>query len=332
MNKQNGTIVSEQLFTAFSDQLGPYLKNVGVPEKVLSEPNVEFSESKFVELLQVAAQNSNEHVGLLLGSKIMPEHIGAIAHAAINAPTLEEGIEIISNYMVTYSHFSEVKWQQGESIIEITYRLNYPKIISKSQDAEFALSAILKLLSLRNGQRLTPKRVEFAHQKPSSTELHKEVFNCPVKFGAELNKIVIYKGLESGKAIKTDHRLFEILIAHLENQKKLRTRSDLGSQLSLLIEDNLGREDLSINFISKLVGSSVRTLQRRLSENDLDFSQLCDDVRQQLAMHYINDLNIPIVKVAEKIGYNDASSFTRAFKRWTGVAPKRYRMQRSSLH
>ncbi|SFU20730.1 AraC family transcriptional regulator [Paraburkholderia aspalathi] len=70
---------------------------------------------------------------------------------------------------------------------------------------------------------------------------------------------------------------------------------------------------------------SARTLRRRLDLMDTSYSQLLDDVRKKLALHYVSSTSHTTEIIAEKLGYSDAANFSHAFKRWTGQAPRQYR-------
>jgi AraC-like DNA-binding protein len=74
-----------------------------------------------------------------------------------------------------------------------------------------------------------------------------------------------------------------------------------------------------------IVGMSVRTLQRRLAEMGVSYSDLVDEVRLASALTLIDDRSIKLSEIARKLGYADAANFDRAFKRWTGLSPSQAR-------
>jgi len=82
-----------------------------------------------------------------------------------------------------------------------------------------------------------------------------------------------------------------------------------------------------IEVVAELLGVSTRTFQRRLNEEDLSYSDLVDHCRLQSACDSLEHTQDSIHGIAAMLGYRDASSFTRAFKRWTGTTPHSYRKQ-----
>nr|MBS0019212.1 helix-turn-helix transcriptional regulator [Gammaproteobacteria bacterium] len=84
----------------------------------------------------------------------------------------------------------------------------------------------------------------------------------------------------------------------------------------------------TIGRAAAVLGTPVRTLQRRLHELGMTYGDLVDQVRWEEACQRLGDPRTRIVSVAAAVGYRDRSSFSRAFVRWTGVAPKEYQRQR----
>lgn len=73
---------------------------------------------------------------------------------------------------------------------------------------------------------------------------------------------------------------------------------------------------------------STRTLQRRLAEQGLQFQDVLDATRKDLAKIYIKDPSLGMLDIALLLGYSEQSSFTRAFKSWFGDTPSSWRRSR----
>ena len=81
----------------------------------------------------------------------------------------------------------------------------------------------------------------------------------------------------------------------------------------------------TIDHVAHLLGVPVRTLQRRFQKNGISYSELVEETRCELAIRLLAEPGMPVAAVARALGYADPSSFSRAFRRWTGMAPKAYR-------
>ena len=81
----------------------------------------------------------------------------------------------------------------------------------------------------------------------------------------------------------------------------------------------------AIERVAEHIGSSVRTLQRRLSEAGVTHTALVEHARRDMALRKLKTTRLPIGQVAKQHGFRDPSSFSRAFQRWTGMSPRTYR-------
>src|SRR5262249_54999294 len=95
-----------------------------------------------------------------------------------------------------------------------------------------------------------------------------------------------------------------------------RVRVALGERLA---------SDPSPSEIAAALGMSARSLQRRLQEPGTTYAPLFDETRRGLACRHLRDEGYSVTEIAFILGFDDASSFARAFRRWTGRSPSEYR-------
>ncbi len=84
---------------------------------------------------------------------------------------------------------------------------------------------------------------------------------------------------------------------------------------------------LTIGQMSQLAGRSVRSLQRRLADEDSVFSEMVQSARQELATELLADSKLSVSEIATRLGYSKAANFSRAFQRWTGKSPTELRRE-----
>lgn len=105
---------------------------------------------------------------------------------------------------------------------------------------------------------------------------------------------------------------------------------DLLESISRVLEIYLPAGRPTLARIAETVGTSVRSLQRRLDDVGTTHSRLLDDVRRKMALARLEQGEYPITAIAHDLGYSDSAHFARAFQRWTGVSPTEYRRLRQS--
>lgn len=81
----------------------------------------------------------------------------------------------------------------------------------------------------------------------------------------------------------------------------------------------------SVDDVARELHVSARTLKRKLAEYGATYSTLLDEIRLRDALRLLEGTRLPVDEIAARVGYTDRANFTRAFKRWTGVAPSERR-------
>lgn len=104
-----------------------------------------------------------------------------------------------------------------------------------------------------------------------------------------------------------------------------RGLQDLAGSLRLVLRAYLPDGAPDIKFAARLAGISVRTLQRRLREQRLTYSELLEELRYDLALYLLQDPSRTAAEITQELGYRDPAIFTRAFRRWTGTTPSEFR-------
>ena len=122
--------------------------------------------------------------------------------------------------------------------------------------------------------------------------------------------------------MSADNSLLEALVYYLDSRLSLRSEDeDLLAKVRHLISTSLGDGLPDLNQVASQLGMSARTLQRKLGEHDMVFSDLLEAVCKSIATEYVLHTDYSITEIALMLGYNDLSAFSRAFKRWTGMGP-----------
>lgn len=216
--------------------------------------------------------------------------------------------------------------EDGKSV-SLIYQIIDPSIVQRRQDTEFSISITLNLLrEVTQCPGLRPIRVELEHPAPLGVSCHREVFDCPIHFDRPDNRVCFSRDLLEIAVRTADTRLYEALEPFLEQPRKSRAAAtDLLSQLGLHIASSLGGGSVSLEQVASSIGMSVRTLQRGLTKHGLDFNHLVEGIRRSLAVDYVARSGFSLTEIALLLGYAEASSFSRAFRRWTHSTPQQYR-------
>lgn len=323
------TIYAESFFTQHAELFSPYLKTVGLSREILHSPGYEIPLSQYVALWEILGKEISPHIGLQVGLLTNCHGWGGWGHAVRSAPTMQLVLHCLSHFIGVLTQGVRLDITKSDKFIGISYQVVDPLIIQRRQDSEFSIASGLSLIREVTGcPDLLPIRVEFEHSASGDLNIYREIFNCPVFFNRPDNRLFFSASLLEMPVRTADIRLFQALEVFLEQRRVMRTGpNDLLNGLLRHVADSLSSGCPSIEQIAASMNMGVRTLQRRLADHDLDFSHLVEAVRRSLAENYVSCSTHSITEIALLLGYTEASSFSRAFRRWMQLTPQQYRQQ-----
>jgi AraC-like DNA-binding protein len=103
---------------------------------------------------------------------------------------------------------------------------------------------------------------------------------------------------------------------------------DYTESVRLVVEFLLQQGDTTVESVAAILGTSCRTLQRHLVLHGETFTRLLDRARARIAGQLLERSSLKVIDVANEVGYSDPAHFARAFRRWTGMPPSAYRVQK----
>lgn len=199
-----------------------------------------------------------------------------------------------------------------------------------SIDVSFAF--LVELGRKGTGQRITPVRVELARPGPRSKD-HEDFFGCPIRYGAKKNLLVMRSGDLDLPFPGHNKEFLDLLTPALAAARMdLEAGSTFSEQVKVVLKRSLASGRPDVVKIARDLGTSERTLQRRITEEGTTFRELLADTRRELAEHLLSDRSIAIDEVAILLGYRDTSSFYRAFKELQGLTPHHWRERNDDTH
>jgi AraC-like DNA-binding protein len=188
--------------------------------------------------------------------------------------------------------------------------------------------AALRLFRVLTGQNLVPQDFWIAHHRPGTNSEMVRFVGTVVKFGATTDEFALDANARELPLTHADPYLNNLLLKYCEaaltdrggNVSQLRTRVE--NAISSLLPH--GR--VVVDDVARSLGMSKRTLARKLSDEGLNFTEVLQQLRRDLAVRYLDDPKLHISKIAWLLGFNEVSAFTHAFKRWTGKTPSQMRI------
>jgi AraC-like DNA-binding protein len=170
-----------------------------------------------------------------------------------------------------------------------------------------------------------PGAAELAMPRPAYWGTDGLRVDAAVRFDAPAHRLVFDRELLDRPIRLADPVAARMAREHCEQQlAMLPTAHDVVARARHLLMDPDGGI-ASLPAIARTLHVSTRTLKRRLADAGSSYRELLDDARRQRALVLLAQPELDLTAIALRLGYSDATNFSRAFRRWTGAAPSKYR-------
>ncbi|TDV98747.1 AraC-like DNA-binding protein [Halomonas alkaliantarctica] len=328
MTGQYTTQIAETIFIPFRSIIEPYLEKINIESTKIEDPDYEIPDWKFVDLLELISKEEDDLIGMHMAMRLKARNWGIFGYAVRNSPDLESALRVMAQYVNVFSQGVEEEIIITKNAIGLSYRLTNPFIENRRQDSEFTLTAILSMLREASCSDIKANLVHFEHEAPVITKEFLEYFGVAPKFRQPRNIIMFNRSDMATPVVDPDPRLYELSLQHLE--KRLLTRRmpySLAERISRAVLNTLnnGEGIPSLAQVASSMYISERTLQRRCNYEGIDFLNIIESLRYQIAIDLLKDSDKSLTDITSELGYSQLSSFSRAFKRWSGFNPKQYR-------
>lgn len=240
-------------------------------------------------------------------------------------------VRALCGYFPSLQESSTLTLRQEQNLLYLEYRINDGRIVCRRQDAELTLGVLCNVFWHCFGQRWCPLEVHFEHPAPRTGSEQSKLLQAPIYFSQPSNALVFRRGDLNAVMHSADPYLLSLLEPLLqERQRKVRS-DDLVGMVCRGIERRFSGGEPSLSQVAHDLGMSRRILQRNLQERAVAYSDLVRGVRRDLATRYLAEPHIPLTEIAFMLGYSELSAFSRAFRQWTGLPPRRYRNQSAEM-
>lgn len=192
--------------------------------------------------------------------------------------------------------------------------------------SECMFSGIVTTLRVLCKKNFSPKEVHFSWPKPPNFSEHIELFNCKVNFSSHINALVFDKEIMKTGIPYSDKILLDVLRGHAQNQlQKIKQNKSWVERVYEVLNNSKNDKNYDITTTSSILCVSPRTLQDRLKNEGSSYQDILKNVKTRIAKERLLNKNNSISDIASLLGYSEQSAFNHAFKRWTGMTPKKFR-------
>src|SRR6266704_6605500 len=307
--------------------VAPLLKRVGLTPEVIAQPEERLNVRSQIALLDEAAiALKDDCIGFTLARDFDLREIGLLYYVIACSQTLGDALKRIARYSKITNEALVFGYQEGNRLIVSLSYSGVPRHSDRHQ-IEFCMFGVLRICRVLTGQNVIPQHFSISHHRSGDNSEMARFVGTKVEFGADRDEFALNVNARELPLIHADSHLNDLLLKYCETALADRRgdMSQLRTRVENAISSVLPHGRVRVEDVARSLGMSKRTLARRLSDEGLNFTEILQQLRRDLAVRYLDDRRLHVSKIAWLLGFHEVSAFTHAFKRWTGKTPSQMR-------
>lgn len=311
--------------TLTADQQTSYLLRIGISPNLFSQPGARITTDQFAALYRLLAREMDDETPGMFSRPLKGGTLKFLCLSVLETTNLLSALYRFTQFFRLLLDDLDFKLERSDDLVRL-------ELIPKTETIRhnhFALEMMLKLVhglaSWLNGRKIPLARIDFAYSRPAHVSDYVFLYPGPAYFDQPLSALYFETKYLQTPIRQDKNSLSQFLarapadwmfVSFAERIVSHRVREYLEMRLE---------QATSIKDVANELHFSLRTLARRLEEEGTSFQAIKDELRRDVAIQKLTKTRLPIAIIGNQIGFDDPTTFHRAFRRWTGSSPKVYR-------
>jgi len=305
----------------------PLFREEGIDPEMLFDAGARIPLDRYQRLDVKAAELSGDPCFGLKGAEYSrPAHLGALGFAWLASSSLRTAFQRLSRYSKVIQEKLTVELDEDDEFFYVRMDAHMP-LLNKRIRENGQMAAVTKFSRVIAGNNFNPAKICFKQSEPEDTGYYYELFRCPLEFNSTETTLIIHLEDVDKRLTGSNDQLAKlnehIVIKYLAHSEK----HDIVNRVKAAIIDGLANGQVTETSIAEETHTTPRNLHRKLQKEDTSFKTLLTEVRKELAQQYIQDRSKTLTEISFMLGFSEVSSFSRAFKGWTGRPPSEARQE-----
>lgn len=308
-------------------EVADVLTVMGLDVNLFENPDNTISYLTRSRMIQRCVQKTGcEHLGLLIGQQGGLSSLGLVGYLVQHSPHLGAALRSLVHYFHLHTQSAKVTIEMEGNIAFLGYEIHQPIIVGAEQIKDGAVAIVYNILHKLCGHNWAPTEICFSHREPKDLKPFHHFFRAPLHFNSEHNGVYFPAHWMDQPVQAADPELHRLLQKQL-NLIESEINDNFPQQVRKVLRTALFTNHASAKQVAKLFSMHSRTLQRQLKVFNTSFHELSEQTRYEISKQMLEDSEIKLSQIADMLGYADARSFNRAFKRWSGTTPSLWRLE-----
>ncbi len=298
----------------------------GLDPAQLDDPAFVLGLDTFFSLSRDARRLSDEPaLGLLVGRRLGVRAHGALGYAAMNSRTIRDVLGLLQRYIGLRIALLALSVQTSAREVRVVLDELVPLGDVRTMILEGVVCSIHNVLQDVSTGVCQVEAVAFPFADPGHRAQAEALLRCPVAYGESWAGLVLSPRVLDVPLRMSDPRAFRLAEELCDRELRAieRRRTWTARVQRVLLDTRVGFPTL--DEAARRLHTSPRTLHRRLGAEGTSFREVLDAMRERSACDQLRRGDATVDEIAYILGYHDTANFRRAFRRWTGTSPGRYR-------
>ena len=281
-------------------------------------------------LLECCAKVSGcPHFGLLVGQQDGLDQLGIVGLLARHAPDVGTALQRLIRHFHLQAQGVEIGLAVDGGRVLFSYAITEEGVTGNDQGGDGAVAAQFNIMHELCGPDFKALAAWFVRPAPKNLKPSRDFFQIRLQFDASIYGLEFSSSWLTRRLPSTDEALAQLIVEKLSVLES-QTAEDLSENVRRLMQTALAFNHVDAHQIASMLGLHVRTYHRRLHSDGTNHRELLDQTRMALAFRLLEYSSKDIAEISTLLGYAEARSFIRAFKRWTATTPARWRRHQTT--
>ena len=272
------------------------------------------------------ARTGCQHLGILIGGQAGLQTLGLVGLLVKYSPDVETALRSLVRHFHLQARGAVTTLTADDGLATLGYDIYQPGVEATGQVGSGAVAMLFNIMRELCGPQWKPVEVRFGQRRPADVGPYRKLFKAPLRFDAERNALMFSDEWLTRSLPGADPSVRRLLQGQID-ALEARHGDDFPEQVRSVLRTALVTGHAGADQVAALFSMHSRTLSRRLDAFGVGFQELVDEGRFEIARQMLEDSAMEVGQIASLLDYADPSAFTRAFRRWSGTTPGRWRAE-----
>jgi len=263
----------------------------------------------------------NQSFGLMAAEQLQPQILQGLGLGWLVSDTVYDGLRRTVRFCRLMSTGAIMQLNEEGQYVHLTITRSAKIEQCEAGAIDFSVGIIARMCRLAMGEYIAPVKIEMERPTPVDVAQFESILCCPITFGQKQSRLTFYIPDILMPLATGDPDLARVNDAQAQGYIDSFLVHNTTRKVVEKIVETLPDGAPNQQQIAETLNMSNRTLQRKLKSEGTSFLDLLQSTRMQLARRYLLQPARSVVETSYLLGFSEPSTFSRAFKRWTGQAP-----------